>query len=68
MEEVRKEGYYYLEKGEVIKEGDEVEVSSKYNDSARWQPTKCAGGLAPDPEIMSHRIYRRKLTPPTDKL
>ena len=54
--------YYHLKKGDVIKEGDEVEVSSKYNDPAKWQKTRCAGGLAPDPQFMAHRKYRRLIT------
>ena len=53
------EKYYYLKKGEEIKEGDEVEVSNKWNDPAKWQKTIYAGGLAPDPQFMAHRKYRR---------
>jgi len=51
--------YYYLKKGEKIKEGDEVEVSSKYNDLPKWVKTKCAGQIAPDPQFIAHRKYRR---------
>jgi len=46
--------YRQLEKGEVIKEGDEVFIDGPY-----WQETNCVGGLAPCPKQMAHRIYRR---------
>lgn len=52
--------YYYLKKGEVIQEGDEVEVSNKWNDPAKWIKSKnCIGDKAPDPQFMAHRKYRR---------
>lgn len=51
--------YTILQKGEVIQEGDEVEVSSKWNDSPQWVPATCIGEQAPDPSYPSHRIYRR---------
>jgi hypothetical protein len=54
--------YYHLKEGETIKEGDEVEVSSRYNDDAKWQKTICAGGKAPNPNYIAHRMYRRLIT------
>lgn len=51
--------YYYLKKGEIVQEGDEVEVSAKYNDNAKWVPATQIGCEAPDPSFMSHRKYRR---------
>jgi len=56
--------YYYLKKGETINEGDEVEMSSKYNEPAKWVlgNPKNIGGQAPDPQYMSHRKYRREIT------
>ena len=51
--------YYQLKKGEIIKEGDEVEVSNKWNDPPKWQKTICVGGKAPDPKFIAHRTYRR---------
>lgn len=53
------EKYYYLKEGEIIKDGDEVEVSQKYNDDPKWVKATCIGQKAPDPKYMSHRKYRR---------
>ena len=54
--------YYYLKKGETIKEGDEVECSNDpWRDKAEWRPAKCIGEPAPDPQYVAHRQYRRKL-------
>ena len=49
------ENYIPLKKGDLIKEGDEVLISSKEG----WKPTICAGTLAPDPQYTAHRMYRR---------
>lgn len=46
--------YRQLRKGEKILETDEVLVDKK-----GWRKTICAGGLAPDPQYISHRMYRR---------
>ncbi len=52
--------YYYLKKGDIIQEGDEVEMSANYNDPAKWVlASHSIGGEAPDPSFMAHRIYRR---------
>ena len=52
--------YYYLKKGEIIQEGDEVEISSNWNDSAKWVDAKnTVGQKAPDPSFIAHRKYRR---------
>lgn len=56
--------YYYLKKGEIIQEGDECEMSAKYNDPAKWVPAgHTVGQPAPDPKYMAHRIYRRLIHP-----
>ena len=55
--------YYYLKEGEIIQEGDEVEMSSNFNDPPLWVPTKCVGQKAPDPAYISHRKYRRPIHP-----
>ena len=57
--EKKMENYYYLKKGEIVEEGDEVEVSSSLSSPAKWQKTKCVGWEAPDPQYPSHRTYRR---------
>lgn len=53
------EEYYYLKEGEIIQEGDEVEMSVGQNDPPLWVKTKCAGQKAPSPAYISHRKYRR---------
>lgn len=53
--------YYYLKKGEIVQEGDEVEMSAKYNDPPNWVKASVhsIGTPAPDPQFMAHRVYRR---------
>jgi len=46
--------YRRLEMGEVILSTDEVQ-----NDDGTWRETIVAGTKAPDPNYMSHRVYRR---------
>ena len=54
--------YYYLKKGEIIKEGDEVEVSNGWNTPDRWiKSVNCIGGKTPDPQYLAHRTYRREI-------
>ena len=55
--------YYYLKEGEIVQEGDEAEVSAKWNDPAKWVPVNehSIGRAAPDPAYMSHTKYRRKI-------
>jgi hypothetical protein len=54
--------YYYLKKGDVIKKGDEVEISNSWKDPAKWVPaTGSIGSQAPDPRFPAHRKYRRPL-------
>lgn len=56
------EQYYYLKKGDVIQENDEVDVSNEFNKpSPCWIKTICIGHKAPDPSFNSHRKYRRKI-------
>lgn len=48
--------YRMLEKGEVIREGDECLTDSRIG----WQPAgHTVGTEAPDPRYTAHRIYRR---------
>jgi len=57
---MKKEKYYYLKKGEIIQQGDEVEMSAKYNDPPKWvDAANTIGTPAPDPQFMAHRVYRR---------
>jgi hypothetical protein len=51
------ENYRQLKKGEVIKDTDEF-----LEDKKGWRKTICGGGLAPDPQFTSHRMYRRLKT------
>lgn len=57
----KKNQYYYLKKGDIIQEGDEVDMSMKYNENPKWVTTKAIGKAAPDPSYISHRRYRRKI-------
>lgn len=60
MEQENTPKYYRLKKGEIIQEGDEVEVSAKWNDPPKWVPANPGhyGSPAPDPNYMAHRQYR----------
>ena len=52
--------YYHLKEGEIIKDGDEVEMSNTIHDPAKWIPaSNTVGQTAPDPAYPSHRKYRR---------
>jgi len=52
--------YYYLQEGEIVQEGDEVEMSNTIHDPALWVPAdNTVGQAAPDPAYPSHRKYRR---------
>jgi hypothetical protein len=52
--------YRYLEKDEIICEGDEVDVCNDgWRDNPEWKKTTCVGQKAPDPKYPSHRRYRR---------
>lgn len=53
--------YRDLEEGEIIQEGDEVDMSTGLNEDARWVKTTCVGEKVPDPQFISHRKYRRML-------
>lgn len=54
--------YYYLQEGEIIQEGDEVEMSNCINDSEKWVPAGVSvGQKAPDPSFPAHRKYRRPI-------
>lgn len=51
--------YRRLNKGEIIRSGDEVEVDHPYG----WKPAEALFQPAPDPAYTSHRIYRRLKEP-----
>ena len=52
--------YYYLKEGEIVQEGDEVEVSNDWRSPALWVKAKnSVGQKAPDPAYVSHRKFRR---------
>jgi hypothetical protein len=54
--------YRYLRKGEIIEEGDEVDVcGDPWRDDPVWVPAKAIGKTAPDPRYVSHRVYRRRM-------
>lgn len=54
--------YYYLKEGEIIQEGDEVDICNDgWRDDPVWKETTCVGQPAPDPQYPSHRRYRRKI-------
>ena len=55
--------YYYLKKGEIVQDGDEVEMSAKFR-PPKWVKASAhsIGTPAPDPQFMAHRVYRRLIT------
>lgn len=54
--------YYYLKKGDIIREGDEVDgCNDPWRDDPKWKPATNVGEPAPDPACPAHRIYRRRL-------
>ena len=58
--------YRHLKKGEIIKEGDEVDMSADgYRDDPVWvKVTRRIGLPAPDPQYISHSQFRRKVERP----
>lgn len=57
--------YRYLEKDELIEEGDEIDAcADAWRDPPRWEPVhpSSVGKPAPDPQYPSHRRYRRRIT------
>lgn len=64
-----KQDYYYLQKGDTIHPGDEVEVSAGFNDPPKWEAVKDGFGLeAPDPQYPAHSQYRRTWKLQAEKL
>ena len=54
--------YLYLQEGDTVCEGDEVEISNDgWRDPEKWVETTRAGVKAPNPNYISHRKYRRKI-------
>jgi len=56
--------YYYLKHGEIVQEGDEVEMSCGWNDPVKWlKAVASVGQPAPDPQFPAHRKFRRLVKP-----
>jgi hypothetical protein len=53
------EEYYYLKKGEIIQEDDEVDIGNWPDE--KWVKATQIGSEAPDPQYPAHRVYRRKV-------
>jgi len=55
--------YYYLEEGEVVQEGDEVDMCNDgWRDKPKWvKAINSVGQKAPTPLAPSHRRFRRKV-------
>lgn len=54
--------YRYLEAGEIIQDGDEVDICrDPWRDDPVWIPATAIGRPAPDPKFPAHQIYRRKV-------
>ena len=52
--------YYHLKKGEIVQEGDEVEMSNSWNDPPKWvKAVNSIGQPALDPQFPAHRKFRR---------
>ena len=51
--------YRILQDGEIIQDGDEVDISQHLNEEPVWVKTTCAGQKAPNPLYPAHRVYRR---------
>lgn len=56
--------YKYLEKDEIIQDGDEVDrCNDPWKDFPKWEPVHPSdiGKGAPDPRYPAHRLFRRKI-------
>jgi hypothetical protein len=55
--------YYYLKEGEIVQEGDEVDMCNDgWRDAPKWVEAKnSVGRPAPSPLYPSHRRFRRKI-------
>ena len=55
--------FYYLNEGEIICYGDQVEVSARAKDDPKWEavPQHMVGKPAGDPKCEAHSTYRRRL-------
>ena len=57
--------YRRLEEGEIVQAGDEYDnCCNPWHDDAVWIPATDIGAVAPNPNYVSHRQYRRKINPP----
>ena len=57
--------YRTLQKGEIIKKGDEADLCNDgWRDPAKWvaAPKHRIGKPVSDPQFVSHATYRRKVT------
>jgi hypothetical protein len=53
-----------LEKGEIIRAGDEVDAcANSWHNEPKWEPARRIGQPAPDPQYVAHSIYRRPTAP-----
>ena len=58
------ETYRRLEKGEIIREGDEVDAcNNSWHDDPKWVPvsSRSIGQPASDPKFISHSQFRRRV-------
>ena len=59
-----RDGYYYLQAGDLIREGDEYDgCNDPWRDDPVWKPVhpQSVGRKASDPAYVAHTVYRRKL-------
>jgi len=56
--------YRMMEKGEIVKKGDEVDACADgWRDPPDWQPAvNSIGQPAPDPQYPAHRRFRRRIS------
>ena len=52
--------YYYLEDGDIIQDGDEMDISNYKDEETKWVKATCIGSKAPNPCYPAHTIFRRK--------
>ena len=68
---MKRHGYYYLEKGDIIKPGDEFDnINDGWRDMPNWTTYTGPriGHPAPDPQYISHTQFRRKIKNDADEL
>lgn len=63
------DGYYYLQKGDIIQPGDESDnVNDGWRDDPRWKEYTGPriGRPAPDPTYPAHTLFRRRIREPEE--